>query len=91
MEDENKPLTHEEMGEIASAFMEVITEEAIKREIPAFAVVGIFGLFTRKVIEVMVEQGKDRDQTIMDMVKTFMDGVGLDAIFQKLQTAKGVH
>lgn len=86
MEDEKA--TREGLAEKCREFMYLITDEVERREIPAPAVLGLFGMFARSIADELTENGMKPEEAIARVTGKFMQGLGVTAVVTNVKTGE---
>jgi hypothetical protein len=89
MKDDDE-LTPEKMGknlEAAHEFITDLAESGQKHSIPPAVAVTIFGLFSRAVVKMYMDDGMSKEEATREVVTDFTDGLGIKTIFR--MSAKG--
>lgn len=74
--------TKEQAAKEAADFLKILADEAIKREIPPQIVVSLFGLFSRHILDGLMESGKSQADAISEIAGMYMKGLGVKTLFK---------
>jgi hypothetical protein len=72
----------EESAEIAQQFLTGITRLGMDLKLEQVQAVMLFGLFARKCVDVRVKAGAPRDVATMDLMTSFLKGMGMDMVIE---------
>jgi hypothetical protein len=75
-------MTHDEkaLASAAHEFLNDVTRLATLRSLPPTVVVGLFGLFVKKMVDQAAAQGFDEAETMMELIGQFMVGLGMTSM-----------
>jgi hypothetical protein len=75
----------------AQGFMCDIVASGTKHKVPPGVAVTLFGVLSRDIVRLYVEQGKTPEEATEIVATSFMEGLGVYTVFRHVKADKNVH